>query len=84
MEKDNKKERKLSFKCCVPARIADCSDDELRLSLVTLKNALANVTVCISKLDRELKKRGVSPSFFESVRAAAPSPEIVELFAIQE
>ncbi len=82
MEKDNKKERKLSFKCCVPARMSDCSDDELRLSLVTLKNALVNVTVCISKLERELKKRGVSTSLLESVRAA-PSPEIIELLATQ-
>jgi hypothetical protein len=83
MEKDNKKERKLSFKCCVPARITDCSDDELRLGLVTLKNALANITVCMSRLERELKKRGASASLLESVRSA-PSPEIIEFLAVQE
>ena len=81
MEKDNKKERILLFKCCVPARISDCSDDELRLSLVTLKNALANVTVCISKLERELKKRGTSTSMFRAIRER-PIPETIELAAI--
>ncbi|MFW9920923.1 MAG: hypothetical protein ACFFED_15085 [Candidatus Thorarchaeota archaeon] len=79
--KSEKKERTLSFKCCVPTNVSACSDDDLRLSLVTLKNAQANVTVCIRRLERELKRRGVSPSLLASVRGE-PSPEILELVSV--
>ena len=70
--------RKISFKCCVPHRISKCSDDDLRVSLVTLKNALANVTVCVGRIERELKKRGVPTSMFKAHRGQV-SPEIEKL-----
>ena len=78
MNETESNERHLSFKCCIPAKMGRCSDDDLRLSLVTLKNAQANVGVCISRLERELKRRGASTSLLASVRGE-PSPEILEL-----
>lgn len=58
--------------------MATCSDDDLRVSLVTLKNALANVTVCIKRLERELNKRGVPHSILQAYRGKV-SPEILEV-----
>ena len=72
--------RKISFKCCVPNRISTCPSDDLRVSLTTLKNALANVTVCIRRIEQELEKRGVPSSMLKAHRGEA-SPEILELVA---
>ncbi len=81
MKKTESNERKLTFKCCIPAKVSACSDDDLRLSLVTLKNAQANIVVCVKRLERELKRRGVSPSLLASVRGEA-SPEFIEMVAV--
>ena len=70
--------RKVSFKCCIPNRISTCSSDDLRVSLTTLKNTLANVTVCIRRIEQELDKRGVPSSMFKAHRGEV-SPEILEL-----
>jgi hypothetical protein len=76
-------ERKLSFKCCAPRDMSSCTDDELRLSIVTFKNAIMNMTVCMSKLERELKKRGsTTTSLLKSIRENQPQ-ELLELAAIK-
>ena len=76
-------ERKLSFKCCVPREMSSCTDGDLRLSLTTLKNAMVNITICMDRLERELKKRGATTSFFQSMRDNEV-PEIIELGALTE
>lgn len=78
MKEENEMERKLSFKCCIPREIPSCSDGDLRLSLTTLKNAMINITICMERIERELKKRGATTSFFQSLREDE-IPEIVEL-----
>jgi hypothetical protein len=74
------KERVISVKCCIPRKMSSCTDDELRLSFVTLKNAIMNITVCSKRIERELKKRGTSTSVFRAIREK-PIPELVELAA---
>ncbi|MFW9803778.1 MAG: hypothetical protein ACFFFC_14045 [Candidatus Thorarchaeota archaeon] len=74
------KERVISIKCCIPRKMSSCTDDELRLSIVTLKNAIMNITVCMNRIERELKKRGTSISVFKAIREK-PIPEIIELAA---
>ncbi len=76
------KERKLSFKCCIPRDKSSCTDDELRLSIVSLKNALINITVCMTQLERELKKRGATTSVLKSMRDE-PSSELLEIATIR-
>lgn len=77
--------RKLTFKCCVPHKLSTCSDDDLRVSLVGLKNTLANVTVCIRKIERELERRGAPISILAAMRQELPldileaSPSVREL-----
>ncbi|MFX1481620.1 MAG: hypothetical protein ACFFCP_00375 [Promethearchaeota archaeon] len=82
MNEGEQRERKLSFRCCVPREMSSCTDDELRLSMATLKNAMMNITVCMNRLERELKKRGASTSLLRSIREHA-SPELVELATIE-
>ena len=81
MIKGEEKERKLSFKCCIPRECSKCTDDELRLSMVTLKNAMVNITICMTKLERELKKRGASASLMRSMRGES-TPELLQMATI--
>ncbi|MFX1606391.1 MAG: hypothetical protein ACFFDD_10830 [Promethearchaeota archaeon] len=81
MKEDEVKERKLSFKCCAPRDMSTCSDGDLRLSLATMKNAVINITVCMNRIERELKKRGATTSFFQAMKESE-HPEIVELAMI--
>ena len=53
-------QRKLKFNVVLPQSEVNASDIDLRLSLVTLKNVQSVVAVHTSKIERELKKRGVS------------------------
>ncbi|NHI90025.1 MAG: hypothetical protein EAX87_10930 [Candidatus Thorarchaeota archaeon] len=82
MTKGEEKERKISFKCCIPRECSNCTDDELRLSMVTLKNAMVNITICLNRIERELKRRGASTSLIRNMRTA-PSPELLEMAAIK-
>ena len=83
MIKGEEKERKIAFKCCIPRECSNCTDDELRLSMVTLKNAMVNITICINKLERELKKRGSSTtSLLRSMRGES-TPELIEMATIK-
>ncbi|MFX1261308.1 MAG: hypothetical protein ACFFAZ_04410 [Promethearchaeota archaeon] len=63
--------------------MSSCTDDELRLSIVTLKNAIMNITICMNRIERELKKRGTSTSMFRAIREKQ-IPELVELAAFAE
>ena len=81
MQEDEPKERKLSFKCCAPRNMPSCTDGELRLSLATMKNAVVNITVCMDRIERELKKRGATTSFFQALKESE-HPEILELATI--
>ncbi len=82
MDESEKVERKLSFKCCIPREVSSCTEDELPLSIVTMKNAIMNITVCMSKIERELKKRGTSTSLFRSMNERK-SPELLELATLR-
>ena len=53
-------QRKLKFNVVLPQSEVNASDIDLRLSLVTLKNVQSVIAVHTSKIERELKKRGVS------------------------
>ena len=83
MKEDEVKERKLSFKCCAPRNMSTCTDNELRLSLATMKNAVINITVCMNRIERELEKRGATASFFQALKESE-SPEILELATISK
>ncbi|MGY5853394.1 MAG: hypothetical protein RTU92_07520 [Candidatus Thorarchaeota archaeon] len=82
MDEGEGKERKLSFKCCIPRDMSSCTDDEIRLSIVSLKNAIVSITVCMTKLERELKKRGVTSSILKSMRGQ-PSTELLDIASTQ-
>lgn len=83
VKENEEKERKLSFKCCIPREMSNCTDDELRLSMVTLKNAIMNLTVCMGRLERELKNRGAVTSILKNARMGQPQ-ELVELATIHD
>ena len=73
--------RTLSFKCCIPRRMSACSDDDLRTSLTTLMNAMANITVCIQRIEHELDKRGTPKSFMKALRTKAePDKTLIDLY----
>ncbi|MFW9806834.1 MAG: hypothetical protein ACFFFK_08905 [Candidatus Thorarchaeota archaeon] len=77
------KERKLTIKCCAPRNMSSCTDDELRLSIVTFRNAIVNITVCMNKLERELQRRGsTTTSLLKSIRENQPQ-ELLELATIK-
>jgi hypothetical protein len=83
MNESEEKERIINIKCCIPRRISSCNDAELRLSIVTLKNAIMSITVCMNRIERELKKRGASTSVFRSMREKQP-PDLLELATFNE
>jgi hypothetical protein len=83
VKENEEKERKLSFKCCIPRKMSNCTDDELRLSMVTLKNAIMNLTVCMGRLEREFKNRGAVTSILKNARMDQPQ-ELLELATIHD
>ncbi len=52
--------RRLKLHILIPKNNFDASNVDLRLSLVTLKNVQSVVAFYASKIEKELKKRGVS------------------------
>ncbi|MFW9849316.1 MAG: hypothetical protein ACFFF4_09250 [Candidatus Thorarchaeota archaeon] len=79
MKEETHEGRTISFKCCIPKRISKCSDDDLRTSLSTLMNAIANITVCIRRIEHELDKRGTPKSFMKALRAnAIPDMTVID------
>ena len=53
-------QRELKLHVILPQSNIEATDIDLRLSLVTLKNVQSVVAVHASKIEKELKKRGVS------------------------
>ncbi len=60
--------QKHSFKVILPEKVNDHTDHELRLMLVSLKNAIIASSVHISKIENELRKRGKVSSILENAR----------------
>ncbi|MDF1539516.1 MAG: hypothetical protein P1Q69_11510 [Candidatus Thorarchaeota archaeon] len=84
MNDDETQGRKLAFKCCVPSNVSTCSDDNLRVALVGLKNALANVTVCMRRIERELERRGAPSSILAAIRQEIPDDASTSSTAVRE
>ena len=63
--------------------MSSCTEDELRTSFVTLKNAMINIAVCMNRIERELKNRGASTSLFRSMREEE-TPELLEMATIRD
>lgn len=60
MSKTITQQRELKLCVILPQSNIEATDIDLRLSLVSLKNAQSVVAVHTSRVERELKKRGVS------------------------
>jgi hypothetical protein len=73
--------RKHSFNVILPKRIGTHTDAELKLMLVTLKNAIVAISVYISKIENELQERGVDTRILSSPRPATLN-EIDEAMAM--
>lgn len=69
---------KHSFNVVIPKRPSSHTDAELRLMLVTLKNAVIASSVHISKIENELRKRGKSSRILSSARADSVSELEIE------
>lgn len=50
----------LRFQTLIPERVKAASDNDLRLSLVSLKNAQSAISVHVMRIERELSSRNVS------------------------
>lgn len=84
MSDDEHEGRKLTFRCCVPTKLSTCSDSDLRVGLVGLKNTLANVTICIRKIERELERRGVPHSILAAMRQEIPKDILISSSSVRE
>lgn len=51
--------RRISLNVLLPLKIHTHTEDELRLMLVTLRNSIVASSVHISRIENELRKRGV-------------------------
>jgi hypothetical protein len=54
--------RKHSFAVVLPRRLSEHNESDLKLMLVSLKNARIASSVHILRIERELKKRGCNPT----------------------
>ncbi|MFX0108290.1 MAG: hypothetical protein ACFE7R_08405 [Candidatus Hodarchaeota archaeon] len=54
--------RKHAFKVIIPIKVSGHTNSDLKLMLVSLKNARDVASVYISKIERELKKRDCKPA----------------------
>jgi len=52
--------REHAFKVVLPRRLSEHTESDLKLMLVSLKNARVASSVHIQRIERELKKRGCS------------------------
>ena len=50
----------LKFRALLPDKVKSATDADLRLSLVSLKNALSAISVHVSRIEQELENRHVS------------------------
>ncbi|MFW9961400.1 MAG: hypothetical protein ACFFDV_10295 [Candidatus Thorarchaeota archaeon] len=60
--------RKHTFNVILPKKVSTHTDSELKLMLVTLKNAIVASSVHISRIEKELKERGVDSRILSSPR----------------
>jgi len=61
--------RKHTLNVILPRKINTHTDSELKLMLVTLKNAMVASSVHISRIEKELKERGTDPRILSSPRS---------------
>lgn len=64
----NPKDCKHSIQVVMPKHLSDCTNGDLRLSYVTLKNASSVLIVQMMRIQRELRRRGEPTSIFKAVR----------------
>ncbi len=65
--------RKKALNVILPRRIKEHSNNELRLMLVTLKNAIVATSVQITRIENELKHRGTDFGILTSTKARSKS-----------
>jgi hypothetical protein len=53
-------QRHMKFQAILPDRVKSATDSDLRLSLVSLKNAQSALAVHVMRIERELTSRNVS------------------------
>ncbi|MHA2066157.1 MAG: hypothetical protein ACXABY_17435 [Candidatus Thorarchaeota archaeon] len=58
MSNESRIGRKQSFRALIPTNLKEDSDRDLRLILVSLRNAESAIAVYIQKIEKELTKRG--------------------------
>lgn len=68
MSRASTQQRQFKFSVVLPQSSVHATDIDLRLSLVTLKNIQSVVAVHASKIEKELKKRGVSKYIIHQCR----------------
>ena len=62
-----------SLKVILPKKLSNHSNSDLKLMLVSLKNAMTTSTVHISRIEKELRKRGIEPSILGDSWGIIPS-----------
>ena len=78
MESYGKQTKKRSFHVMIPKRVAKSTNIDLQISLVTLKNSIASLTIYATKIERELAKRNIHCSIIEAARMPIPDNDIAE------
>jgi hypothetical protein len=53
-------QKNLKFHALIPGRVTSATDNDLRLSLISLKNAQSAIGVHVSRIEHELEHRHVS------------------------
>lgn len=71
--------RKHSFSVVLPRGVAAHSDSDLKLMLVSLKNTISACSVYVSKIEKELKKRGVVPTILHDPERKALTESETEI-----
>ena len=61
--------KNLKLHALIPERVKSATNNDLRLSLVSLKNTQAALAVHVMKIERELANRGVSKYIIHQERS---------------
>jgi len=62
-----------SLKVILPKKLSTHSDCDLKLMLVSLKNTMVTGAVHISRIEKELRRRGIEPSILGGSRGIIPA-----------
>jgi len=81
MDKDPKDCRH-SIQIMMPKHLAECTEEDLRLSYVTLKNASSVIVVQMLRIKRELERRGEPTSILKAIRTKKSSNNPVQVLEI--